>query len=41
MSDELAIIAEGSMQDLQEDRELLASLGIASRIVAPPGSGKG
>jgi len=41
MSDELTIIAEGGMSELKEHRELLASQGIASRIVAPPGSGKG
>jgi len=41
MNDELSIVAEGGMSELKERRELLASQGIASRIVAPPGSGKG
>jgi len=41
MSDELTIIVEGGMRLLREHREVLASRGIESRIVAPPGSGKG
>jgi len=41
MSDELTIILEGGMRELKEHREVLASQGIASRIIAPPGSGKG
>lgn len=41
MSDELTIIAEGGMRVLQEHREMLASRGIRSRIVTPPGAGRG